>query len=169
MGSLFPKFITSSSAKVANSAKAILDVSNLSSFSRGVTNKNEVDIQGPDDRQEGSRSLDDRFQRANTSSESSDLSDDSLFRGAVEIVTADGDRIWVATDNDAEKQIPHEAVYFTCQEVFYLKQAGKEVGRAALLVKLVFGNEAIVISTNKETRLAGIAGERLEKQEKAIR
>lgn len=62
----------------------------------------------------------------------------SSFRGAVEIVTPEGDRVWIATDNDAVKIIPSGAVRFLGDEIMELQKAGKEAARAALVVKQVF-------------------------------
>jgi hypothetical protein len=61
-----------------------------------------------------------------------------LFCGAVEIVTPEGDRVWIATDDDAVKLIPSGAVCFLGDEIMELQKAGKEAARAALMVKQVF-------------------------------
>jgi len=61
-----------------------------------------------------------------------------FFRGAAEIITRDGDRVWIATEPKAVKLIPEGAVYFTGAEIGVLMKAGKQAARAALMVKKVF-------------------------------
>lgn len=70
------------------------------------------------------------------------------FRGAVEIVTAEGERVWIATEPAAVKLIPEGAVYFLGDEIKQLQNAGKEAARAALMVKQVFPG-ATVIENNE--------------------
>jgi hypothetical protein len=66
------------------------------------------------------------------------------FRGAAEIVTPEGERVWIATEPEAVKLIPDGAVYFLGEEIMQLKKAGKEAARVALMVKEVFGSEAVI-------------------------
>lgn len=71
-----------------------------------------------------------------------------LFRGAVEIVTPEGERLWIATEPAAVKLIPPGAVYFLGDEIMQLQKAGNEAARAALMVKQVFGSPARVEMIN---------------------
>lgn len=60
------------------------------------------------------------------------------FRGAAEIVTPEGYRVWIATEPAAVKLIPPGAVFFQGDEVMQLQKASKETVRAALMLKQVF-------------------------------
>lgn len=66
------------------------------------------------------------------------IADTPPFRGAVEIVTPEGERVWIATEPAAVKLIPEGAVFFTGDEIIQLQKAGKEAARAALMVKQIF-------------------------------
>jgi hypothetical protein len=62
----------------------------------------------------------------------------SAFHGAVEIVMPEGDRVWIATEQEAVKLIPSGAVFFLGDEIMQLQKAGKEAARAALMIKQIF-------------------------------
>jgi hypothetical protein len=63
---------------------------------------------------------------------------DTPFIGAAEIITPDGESVWIAIDPEAVKLIPSGAVFFLGGEIMQLQKAGKEAARAALMVKQVF-------------------------------
>lgn len=71
----------------------------------------------------------------------------TAFQGAAEIVTREGESIWIATEPEDVQLIPSGAVYFLGDEIEQLHKAGKEAARAALTVKQVFGNGAKVTGT----------------------
>ena len=73
----------------------------------------------------------------------------SVFHGSVEIKTPEGERLWVATESEAVKLIPSGAVFFLADEMMQLQKVGKEMARAALMVKQVFGSEARITATEK--------------------
>lgn len=66
------------------------------------------------------------------------VADTYPFRGAVEIVTPEGARVWIATEPASVKLVPEGAVYFLGDEILQLKKVGKEAARSVLLVKQVF-------------------------------
>lgn len=80
------------------------------------------------------------------------VTDILLFRGAAEIVTKEGESIWIATEQEDVQLIPKGAVYFLEEEIERLHKAGKKVARAALEVKKVFGNGAKVTETSSNAR-----------------
>ncbi len=68
--------------------------------------------------------------------------DHHQFKGAVEILTPKGNKLWIATEPEAVGLIPEGAVYFTGDEIMELQKVGKEAARMVLMVKQVFGNAA---------------------------
>lgn len=60
------------------------------------------------------------------------------FRGAVEMIMPDGGKVWLATESEAEKLIPTDAIYFTAEEIMRLQKVGRHAANAALMVKMVF-------------------------------
>jgi exosome complex RNA-binding protein Rrp4 len=71
------------------------------------------------------------------------------FQGAAEIVTREGESIWIATAPDDVELIPKGKVFFLADEIERLHKAGKEAARAALKIKQVFENGAIVTGIEK--------------------
>lgn len=71
----------------------------------------------------------------------------SLFCGVAEIMTQEGERVWVATNSEAVKLIPAGAVCFLEDEIKQLQGVGKEAARVAVIVKQAFGNNATVDQT----------------------
>jgi hypothetical protein len=75
----------------------------------------------------------------------------SSFRGAVEIITEEGNRLWIATEPAALELIPPGAVFFTPSEIMQLQTAGKEAARLALMVKQIFpGSGKVTIELTPE-------------------
>jgi exosome complex RNA-binding protein Rrp4 len=69
------------------------------------------------------------------------------FQGAAEIVTREGESVWIATGPEDVNLIPKGKVYFLTAEIERLHKAGKQAARAAYEVKKAFGNEANVTET----------------------